>query len=231
MCSTRNSDNALVIFSKYPEPGKVKTRLAQSIGFELAAITHRYFIQQILQQNTMQTEQYDTYCAVTPVEKLSQFSKEFTGCFAYFPQLNAPDLGARLEHATQFIFAKNYKKVAIIGTDSPGMPVDYVQLAFQKLEKDDLIMGPTTDGGYFLIAMKKNNPSLFAEIRWSTAYTLQDTLKVAATEGLKYSLLPEHFDVDEASDLQHLIESTTVDFLPAELLQELRGKLQLNKKN
>lgn len=223
----RQSNNALIIFSKYPEPGKVKTRLAKTIGFNLAASTHRYFIQHIIQKNIVKTARYDTLCAVAPAGKISEFAAAFPGCYDYFAQSSAADLGQRLEHAVKIICSRGYNKLAIIGTDSPDLPANYIDRAFAHLEVDDLVLGPTTDGGYSLIAMKQPLVSLFSGIRWSSKFTLQDTLHVASREQFNFTLLPEHFDVDEADDLHRLLAGNKADFLPADLRIRLRKKIQV----
>ncbi len=227
MASNKTKSNALVAFAKYPEAGKVKTRLGESIGDDLAASTYRYFVRHILHKHQAQDEKYDTLCAVTPAEKLPAFEREFAGARKYFAQAHSPDLGQRLIHASKLVFENGYKKLAIIGTDSPALAAEFIEQAFQQLEENDLVLGPAKDGGYYLIAMKKSHESLFRGVRWSSDQTLQDTLAIALRNEMTFCLLPQHFDIDEIDGLRFLLQTGERDIFPEKFRLQLYDKLNL----
>ena len=198
--------NALVLFAKYPEPGKVKTRLAQTIGDQDAAKIYRYFVKHIIEKHRVNQYNYKLLTAVYPEDKLQTFRQEFPRLNEYFPQALHGHLGKKLSSAFNFLFnRKNYTKVIIIGTDSPALPNDYIPQALIALEKKDVVLGPATDGGYYLIGLKADQPELFQNIRWSSEHTLADTLAVIKRMRLEYQLLPIHYDVDTIFDLQKLL--------------------------
>ncbi|KAA3620185.1 MAG: glycosyltransferase [Calditrichaeota bacterium] len=218
--------NALVVYAKYPEPGKVKTRLAATIGEILAAEVYSRFIHHIFKKHQRADKKYDFLCAVAPANKLDSFKNTFSGPRTFIPQISKSDLGKRLFDTTQKVQNLGYNKIVIIGTDSPALPMQHIEQAFVALDKGDLALGPTSDGGYYLIGMREPNQQIFESIRWSTEFTLKDTMKAANRTRLKYSLLPEHFDIDEGQDLHYLLQIDNEGIFPENLKSKIYAALQ-----
>ncbi|MCA9732014.1 TIGR04282 family arsenosugar biosynthesis glycosyltransferase [candidate division KSB1 bacterium] len=224
---TQNSHQVLVVYAKYPQKGKVKTRLAESIGEEIATEVYSYFVHHIVKTHSQNNYLYDLAIAVSPADKITSFANRFTGAQLYIPQFDSDNLGNRLADSIQQIFAMAYRKVVIIGTDSPALRNEVITQAFVNLDATDVVLGPSIDGGYYLMGMKKPNIKLFQSIRWSTAYTLRDTIAAVKQESLKYTLLEEHFDVDDINDLKLLLATYPNMPFPQTLKQKLATVLEL----
>lgn len=191
----------LLVFLKYPVAGSVKTRLASSIGEREAAEHYGRWITSVL-------------------EKLQSLRRSIriVGCFDgaaqsaflpwdelvddWWPQPEG-DLGRRLELA--FAAAGNSEgRVAAIGTDCLDLDADLVRAAFEMLAERDVVFGPATDGGYYLVGTSRPIPGFFAEIPWSTANTLAAHLERCRQHGYRVGLLPKRSDIDTWEDLlQH----------------------------
>jgi rSAM/selenodomain-associated transferase 1 len=119
------------------------------------------------------------------------------------------DLGERLLHAFETAFAMGFRSVGVIGTDAPHMPFERVTNAFLLLNEEnaDVVIGPTEDGGYYLLAMKRIHRELFLDMPWSTAKVLENTITRAGESELLTSLLPPDFDLDTMEDLSRLAEN------------------------
>lgn len=193
-----------MVFVKYPEPGNVKTRLAASIGDEKAAAVYRLFAETCLQRfHSVRDTDCIVYC--TPAEEKERIAVWLGDENLYRIQSNG-DLGERLTHGFQECLAQ-YHKVIALGTDSPDLPVAYVEEALASLEDHDAVVGPCDDGGYYLIGMKREFPFLFEEIEWSTNQVLYQTLMKAKEHQVSFDILPGWYDVDTEDELQKLLQS------------------------
>jgi len=190
---------ALILFLKYPEPGKVKTRLGAELGFELAAKLYKLFIKQTfdLAQNCSARQ---IFVAYEPLDRKDEFAEFVPEKFTIFPQ-EGKNLGERMLNAFKDAFARGYKNVAILGSDSPTLPLENIDDAFEKLSKSDLVLGPAEDGGYYLIGLNKAHCGLFENIEWSSNSVLQLTIESAKKLQLSYELLPIWYDVDNKETL------------------------------
>ncbi len=123
------------------------------------------------------------------------------------PQVGS-DLGERMANAFAGIFSEGFDRAVLIGSDLPDLPPAMLGEAFASLLKNDVVIGPAADGGYYLIGFNKSafRPSLFQKIAWSTATVFQDTLKAAKAASLKVHIVPEWMDVDTLEDLKALYE-------------------------
>jgi rSAM/selenodomain-associated transferase 1 len=119
-----------------------------------------------------------------------------------FPQQKG-DLGKRMQQAFARLFARGFREVAIVGSDSPDLPPEIIHEVFTSLEDDqtDVVFGPAEDGGYYLIAMKRLWSELFTGINWSSASVLAESLEIARDAFLGVALLPEWYDIDRPEDL------------------------------
>ncbi len=209
-------DNCLLIFLKYPEAGKVKTRLAREIGHEKAAELYRLFVEATLKRTLDINGQYKQLLFYTPTEREREI-ESWIGRGGVTPPLRpqiGSDLGERILNALKTAFLGGAKKAVIIGTDSPTLGKDIIHEAFCLLKDNDVVIGPTVDGGYYLIGMslraKRSNLSLsaldrlFTDIDWGSDKVFEQTMKRIREENASYSLLPLYYDVDTLEDLKRL---------------------------
>jgi rSAM/selenodomain-associated transferase 1 len=193
---------ALIIFAKQPVPGNVKTRLVPPLSPEQAARLCHFMLSDILNK-TKSLESVDRFLFHGGDSQADSYFHEIFPPLSIFPQ-EGIDLGARMEAAFDRIFSMGYRTAAIIGTDSPDLPVSFIADAFRILEKDgtDVVFGPAEDGGYYLLGMKRIHGEIFHGIPWSTGQVLSKSLKHAESAGLGVATLPVWYDVDTIEDLQ-----------------------------
>ena len=192
--------NALVVLARFPEAGRVKTRLAAAIGSEGAAVMYRAFLQDI--RNRFDGDRsWILWWAFEPAE--SSFAAEIAGSNRVFPQ---PDgsLGTRMAGAIESLLARGYRNVALVGSDIPHLPLEAVDEAFVRLGRGaDLVLGPAEDGGYYLIGAR-SLPPVFSGITWGGRSVLDETIERARTAGIEPELLPPLYDIDGPGDLERL---------------------------
>jgi len=183
----------VLVFQKNAILGKVKTRLAAGMG-ELRALQ---IYGQLIQL---------TYSALEDVPAsiwtyFSDFIPEIdsTSLEKNFVQ-EGQDLGERMAHAFARSFELGMDKVVLIGTDCPSLQSHHLNEAFEALSNSDLVLGPATDGGYYLIGMTRRADYLFEGIAWSTSQVLLDTMNLASQHGLTTTLLQELDDIDTQED-------------------------------
>ncbi|GIZ10150.1 TIGR04282 family arsenosugar biosynthesis glycosyltransferase [Flavobacterium sp. UMI-01] len=164
-------NNALIIFTRNPELGKVKTRLAQSIGDEKALQVYRDLLQHTMEQTqSIACDKYvfyDTQIIENDIWDNNCFHKRLQA---------TGDLGNKMEAAFDYLFELGYKKCIIIGSDLFDLTSDLIEKAFQMLDKKKIIIGPAQDGGYYLLGLKKMKKGLFQNKEWGTPSVLADTL-------------------------------------------------------
>ena len=207
--------SALVIFAKAPIAGQVKTRLCPPLTPDEAATLHGSFVLDTLERTKAAVATLklplDRYLACAPSSTLVFFRimEERQGV-KLLDQVGE-DLGARMAHVFETLFARDYQRVFIVGTDTPSLPLEQYQQAIMLLETHDLVLGPALDGGYYLIGLNQPAPGLFTGIPWSTDQVLALTQGKARALGLTTALLAPWRDVDTIDDLQALIEAGTAD--------------------
>jgi len=189
----------LLIFLKYPTPGKVKTRLAAALGDEAAASLYRACAELTLER--LRPLQRKTRLCVEPAEALTRTAAWIGQDWSMTPQRGAT-LGDRLAHATGEAFDEGARGVIVVGTDSPWLSEREVEEAFAALERADVVIGPTEDGGYYLIGLARPAPALFDGIPWSTPQVCARTLARARALGLRVRLLRTGYDVDRLEDVE-----------------------------
>lgn len=192
----------LLIFAKRPTPGRVKTRLVPPLSPEEAAELYRRMLLDILAK-VGQIADVDIVLCYEQGEGVRKYFEGVVPGGAIRPQ-DGGDLGARMEEAFRYAFGAGYGRVAVIGTDSPDLPVEVIGRAYGLLGEAavDAVFGPSEDGGYYLLAMKRFHPEFFAGIPWSTGAVLERSLARAAEAGIVTALLPVWYDVDTAADLR-----------------------------
>ncbi len=198
--------SALIIFAKYPEPGKVKTRLAAAIGQENACRVYKEFVSWLLERILSQRLFDEVAFAVSPGERVAEFSQLFPGADRYVAQNSAHDLGGRMAEVLQTWQDRGFQRTLIVGTDSPNMPMAYLRQALDALAEHEVVFGPAEDGGYYLVGQRAAVPGLFDGIRWSTDSVLRESLERVRQSGVRCFLLPEYYDVDDRQTLSRLMQ-------------------------
>jgi uncharacterized protein len=193
--------NVLGVFAKHWTPGAVKTRLAASVGPEAAARLARAFLDCTLER--FRTVGHDRVLAYWPPEQASAFAPYETRGWRLAPQ-SPGDLGARMKRYFDDAFARGAGRVVLIGADSPTLPVSYVEQAFAGPASNDVALGPTSDGGYYLVGAAGGTPPIFDGVAWSTPEVWRQTTARLAKARTPFAVLPEWYDVDEADDLRRL---------------------------
>ena len=200
---------ALLIFAKYPHPGTVKTRLANRIGDETAMRLYRAFTE-ITLQRFRKISHTDCIVYFTPPQDETLFRSWLGDRLLYLPQCEGA-LGERFINAFDSLLPE-YKSVIALGSDSPDLPFNYVQRSIESFKENEAVIGPSSDGGYYLIGLKHPLPELFKEIPWSTAEVYERTLAKAMVLGLSMKMLPPWYDIDTLVDLHRLVRSETPGF-------------------
>lgn len=192
--------NALIIFAKAPVPGQVKTRLQTHLSAEECAELHASFIIDAI-RIAHRVPDSDIFISCHPGVENPFFQKVARDHKVRLTPQNGNDLGERMANGIRDALSTGYKKVVIIGSDSPDLPPEYIQEAFKRLETSEMVIGPATDGGYYLIGGIKELP-VFEGIPWSSDKVFEMTLKKAGGHGLIFSVLNEWYDIDTWEDLQ-----------------------------
>ncbi|MEO6452798.1 MAG: TIGR04282 family arsenosugar biosynthesis glycosyltransferase [Ginsengibacter sp.] len=187
--------HALIIFVKNPERGKVKTRLANTLGDEKALEIYISLLEHTRSIVTLLNVDKFVFYFDTP-----NYNDVWPNIIFNKKQQYGNDLGERMMNAFNEIFETGYERVSIIGSDCIELTGTIILTAFKELESSDIVIGPAADGGYYFLGMKKLHTALFYNIKWSTANVLEETIAGCDKEHLTYKLLPVLNDIDEAED-------------------------------
>lgn len=199
--SVRNK-NAVLVFVKLPVEGEVKTRLARTTGNRFAALYYKICAENIISElDKLDNKSYKVFLFYENENNRSEIVNWIDRPFDYIPQAGV-DLGERISNAFKSIFSKDYKKAVIIGSDIPDITAEYIDNAVRELQNYDVVISPSPDGGYNLLALRKFNPSLFKNIEWSSENVLEKTIKLIKELKLNCKLLEPLIDIDDESDLQ-----------------------------
>jgi rSAM/selenodomain-associated transferase 1 len=190
----------LGLFAKWPEPGTVKTRLAHNDAAWGARVAHALLLDALQRFAAVNVQRMLVF---TPAERESDFAVLTAERYALAPQQDG-DLGQRLAAFFAQQFDADAHAVVTIGTDSPTLPVEYVERAFAALENADVVLGPATDGGYYLVGCGPESPPLFDNIAWSSGRVLADTIAALTEPRWRLALLPPWYDVDTSEDWELL---------------------------
>lgn len=192
------SPGTLAVFARYPEPGKVKARLATELGAEKAARIYERGTRQLLQRLAAAGHAGRVYGTGAPP---AAFAAKYGMAHEYRAQDEAGDLGARMLACLRRETRNGTLPAVLIGSDAPDMPTEYIAEAFAALARGvDLVLGPAEDGGYYLIGLRVARAELFADIAWGTGEVLAQTRQRAAALRLKVHLLPVWRDIDTVAD-------------------------------
>jgi len=205
----------LIIFSKSPVPGQVKTRLMPVLSEDSAAKLHSYMLEKTIKlAKKSELASIDLYCAPDTNHIFFKYlEQEYK--INLKPQ-TGKDLGERMFNALNDAL-KTHNSTVLIGTDCPAMQTDYLQQSFEQLEmnKNDIVIGPVDDGGYVLIGARKINKLLFEDIDWSTEHVFSQTLGKISKLGWKHHELAPIWDLDTPADLQRIPKNELKQILGA----------------
>ncbi len=216
-------DNKLILFLKYPQPGQVKTRLAAVLGDDFTLELYKCFISDI--SAMIHAVNADSVILYSGPEDIS---------FTEFPDnkiilQRGKDIGERMYNAFLDVFSEGAGKCVLIGSDVPDITAGLLQDAFDILERSDVVLGPSTDGGYYCIGFKHNNlnKSVFENIPWSTSRVFSETIRSMKKAGLKAGFLSRLSDIDDFNDLKKFYNEKKSDSASSETMKFLNSHQEL----
>jgi uncharacterized protein len=199
--STVRAKQHLIIFTRYPEPGKTKTRLIPALGTLGAANLQR----QMTEHTIFQVKELQKASVISVEVRFVggdwQLMQDWLGLSLVYQLQGEGSLGDRMARSLFDAFQSGAEKVIIIGTDCPDVNAQILATAFEQLQVFDLVLGPAIDGGYYLIGLRQPIPELFVNIEWGTAQVFQKTVEIAQLLNLSSVYLPTLADVDRPEDL------------------------------
>ncbi|OIP45040.1 MAG: hypothetical protein COX17_03470 [Deltaproteobacteria bacterium CG23_combo_of_CG06-09_8_20_14_all_60_8] len=191
----------LLVFTRLPVAGQVKTRLIPALGAAGAAALHRRLAERTLATARSFVGGRPTGLEVWYTGGNARAARGWLGDGAGYHRQPAGDLGRRLALAFAKSFATKARRVVLVGTDCPDLTEEILAQAFAGLAMVDVVLGPAADGGYYLVGLAREQPGLFVDIDWGTGLVLEQTRAAIARHGLSYQLLPCLADVDRPVDL------------------------------
>jgi rSAM/selenodomain-associated transferase 1 len=191
----------LIIFIRYPEPGKAKTRLIPALGSEGAADLHRRMSEHTLGWVRNLQNRLPISVEVRYEGGNEDLFRQWLGPAFFYRSQGEGDLGERMARAMTEALQEGKERVILVGTDCPRLQGVQVQRALEELTRNDIVFGPANDGGYYLIGVRKVIPQLFIAIPWGTGEVLAKTLRIADKMQLRVFLLEPLDDVDRPEDL------------------------------
>jgi len=204
----------LIIFTKYPENGRVKTRLAETLGEAFASEFYKmcagYIFNECIKLKRSGIDLLIFYAEEEDRNKIRGWVPE---SFELFRQ-EGENLGERMYNAFSHLLKFNAEKAVLIGTDIPDISFSLIEKSFEYLDDHEAVIGPSSDGGYYLIGLSKLNKDIFTGIQWSTGKVLENTLIKLKERNLSYKLLPELIDIDKESDIMKWLKTNPADDHP-----------------
>jgi rSAM/selenodomain-associated transferase 1 len=187
---------AIIIFLKYPELGRSKTRLAATIGDENALKVYK----ELLSHTNLITKDlnFDKFLFY---DKVSSNKMPWGDDIYHTAYQKQSDLGGRMEDAFEQLFKKGYERVLIIGSDCYELEQNVIKSAFEKLKDKQVVIGPAKDGGYYLLGLSKMIKSIFNDVAWSTENVYSDTVKILNSLNIQHDTTPTLSDIDVFDDL------------------------------
>jgi rSAM/selenodomain-associated transferase 1 len=217
----------VLLFVKYPVKGIVKVRLTSHIEPEMVVELYRNFVLDLL---SMLTQSGISFLVVyDPEDSLQRFERWLGTNYEYIPQIGC-NLGERLKHGFVEAFSREFQCVLALASDIPDLPVDVLLKACEALETEDVVIGPSPDGGYYLIGFQRTTflSKTFEGITWSSDKVLNETISQLKMAGRSVRFLPLWSDVDTYEDLQALIRrGTKTDFCSSNTMKYLLKNKEL----
>ncbi len=222
-CSVSMDNNCILFFIKSPERGQVKRRIAVCLGETVATEIYSSFVLDALAMlDTCKARSLVCFYPPAAKEKIVVWlGRQYT----YLPQ-RGTDLGQRMKNGFTDAFDRGFKRVVIVGSDMPDLPRDVIEDAFESLKTRDAVLGPSFDGGYYLIGFQHDTfqPQAFEGIRWGTETVLQATISYLHSTGLSLHTLRPWNDIDTVADLKDLFQrNRQTAFSDSQTISYLRG--------
>jgi rSAM/selenodomain-associated transferase 1 len=214
---SNKSKNALIVFTRYPEVGKVKTRLAKETSDQFAKDFYQLCAESIFSEITLLSNS-DKYIFYSE-EKMKNRVIEWTNNeFLYALQVGS-NLGEKMYNAFKLAFSYAYQSVILVGTDIPDLSKNIINSALIMLDKKDAVIGPAGDGGYYLLGLKKNHKDLFENIKWGSGAVFNLTMEIAKTLSLKVGILLPLIDIDKKENLDNWLEQASNKSLKKKIVE------------
>jgi uncharacterized protein len=210
---------ACILMAKQPQVGRTKTRLCPPLTHLEAANLYAALLQDTISL-AAGLGGMDLAIAVTPPEAISYFNAISPRGTLLLP-IQGKDIGECLMLAFAKLLDLGYSKALALSTDGPTLPGEYIRQAMDALDENDIVLGPSEDGGYNLIGLKQPHPTVFQDIEWSTSKVLAQTGRQASLANLRLAFTPPWHDVDNAADLHRLYHE--LHTLPADRLVYTRA--------
>ena len=211
----------LGMFAKYWQPGQVKTRLARTVGFEKAALIHQAFVETLLARFDSMADSRIVLFA--PPTAQPHFREMVSRPWRLAPQ-TAGDLGCRMRNFFEGALTE-FDRIVLIGSDSPDLPVEFVADALEALRTFDVALGPTTDGGYYLVGAARRVPPIFEGLDWSTPAVWSQTTGHLQAAQIAWHELPGWYDVDDEVGLRAVLANVNMEGFIDPHLRILEGRL------
>ncbi len=193
---------AIIIMTKVPEAGKVKTRLQPVLTERQSAELAGAFLQDA--ENKAKTAADNIFVAVEPFSDRNKLNEILQHNPTLIEQ-TGENLGEKMLNAFKFVFEQGMDSIVMTGTDSPTFPADFLEQAFEFLEiETDVVLGRTEDGGFYLIGLRKLERKIFENVSWSSDKTFDEVWQNIMNSGLHLREVPSWYDVDEPDDLDKL---------------------------
>lgn len=198
---------ALILMTRIPIAGKTKTRLMEIFSGEECAEIHMNFLKDLFYVCEKLKDKIDIYLTYTPEGSLSLIEDIIPSYVKTFPQ-RGETLGDRMGNAINNLLCENYNKVVLIGSDIPQLQPRDIEEAFNVLEEKNICLGPTSDGGYYLVGMKKFQSEIFCNnIVWGEKSVLEGTMDIANRLNLSVGLASKYMDIDTKEDVFNFMKN------------------------
>lgn len=219
----KNKNTSLIVFARYPEKGKVKTRLSKDTSDIFAARFYKECADKVI-TSIKKLRSFNKYIFNSEAGEKEKVRKWIGTGFFYVSQ-KGENLGSRMLNAFELVFSHYAEKAIIIGTDIPDLNSDIILQADMLLDNSDIVIGPSNDGGYYLLGLKKPQRELFENIEWSSDSVLNSTLKAANKLELKIVQLPVLRDIDTKQDLENWLNDDFENPLKHKIRTIMNSKL------
>ena len=200
----QSSKECVMVFAKAPVIGRVKTRLAADIGEKAATELYRAFVKDLMA--TLGSTDYPIHIHFAPSTAGRQIKDWLDGADEFIAQADG-DLGERMKTAFTYAFSNHISRAVLIGTDFPDLPASFIHQAFDTLSTHDAVIGPSYDGGYFLIGFNRHGfvPEVFQDMSWSTDQVFSETVRIFERHHAAVQYLDPWWDIDTHADLMGFI--------------------------
>ncbi len=200
---------AIALFTKTPVLGRVKTRLSTLLSPDQLLALHIACVEDLGEKLAPLKDSFEIHIFQTETGELPEICRQFK-----ISLQTAGDLGQRLENAARSLFESGHESVIFLGSDSPHLDPALLFQSVELLRHSQVVIGPSADGGYYLLALRRLHRALFHDIKWSSETVLAETIRRLKEQEIHFQLLEESFDLDRPDDLRRLLKSPAQTFAP-----------------